>query len=84
MIAFGFGHGPYDGHQIRAFYLETTGDSPCRDIAFELNMQRRIEEAMRQQQEFEEQERLRLEAEAAAAEEERLRIEAQAEAEAER
>ncbi len=45
VVAFGIGLGPYDAHQIRAHYFETTGDSPCKDVALELELQRRFEEA---------------------------------------
>ena len=48
VIAFGIGLGPYDAHQLRAYYFDVSGDSPCRDISLEQDMQRRVEEADRQ------------------------------------
>jgi hypothetical protein len=38
VIAFGIGLGSHDAHQIRAHYFDTTGDTPCRDVALELEM----------------------------------------------
>jgi hypothetical protein len=38
VIAFGIGLGSHDAHQIRAHYFDTTGETPCRDVALELEM----------------------------------------------
>ena len=49
VIAFGFGIGPKDVHQVRAHYFPVSGDH-CRDIAWELEqerLQREAEEAQR-------------------------------------
>ena len=47
VIAFGIGLGPYDAHQLRAYYFDVSGDSPCTDLSLEQEMQRRYEESER-------------------------------------
>ena len=41
ILAFGIGLGPFDSHQIRAHYMDVSGDSPGPDHAFMLELQRR-------------------------------------------
>ena len=46
VLAFGVGLGPVDIVQLRAHYIAVAGDSPCHDIAFEMEMQRRHQEEL--------------------------------------